>query len=335
MRPERPLAAAAVGTLAVALLAALVVPGAVAGPDDRRLRSPGPVNVADVDIAADDVSGATVALRVETRLAHRGNPAENVTVVVRAVDADSGLLQATRRASVGTLRGDRETTVNTTLRVAREGDYRIETAVYRDGERVDGGETTLRNLEALTPAYARSPVAFAERETLPALSYGVADADAGGDRVRLNVSAALTNGGDDASGDLRLTVVARQADSNVVADRASVRVGSVRPGRTVSPAVALTVPDGYNYYLDAVLRKDGVVVDTARSAANLDPTRTVSTDETEESVEFAVSDFESDRGRNEAPTDETGASVQTPGFGPVAALVALLVAALGVRRWSA
>jgi PGF-CTERM protein len=97
----------------------------------------------------------------------------------------------------------------------------------------------------------------------------------------------------------------------------------------------VTVPDGYNYYLDAVLRKDGVVVDTARSAANLDPTRTVSTDETEESVEFAVSDFESDRGRNEAPTDETGASVQTPGFGPVAALVALLVAALGVRRWSA
>ncbi len=33
-----------------------------------------------------------------------------------------------------------------------------------------------------------------------------------------------------------------------------------------------SVPNDYNYYIDAVLLRDGVVIDTARGAANLNPT---------------------------------------------------------------
>jgi PGF-CTERM protein len=332
MDRERTMAAAAVGTVAVALLAAALVPGAVAGPDERDVARPGPVSIADAAVAAENVSGATVGLVVETRLRHAGNPSENVTVVVRAVDAESGLLATTARTEVGTLRGDRETTVETPLSVEREGGYRVETVVYRDGERVDSGRTTLDGLAALTPAYARSEVAFADRPTLPAVAYSVARADAGGNRTTLNVSTALTNGGDGPSDPLRVTVVVRQADSNVVAARRSAQVGAVRPGRTVSPSVAVTVPDGYNYYLDALLTRDGVVLDTARGTATLDPTRTVSAEETEREVEFDVGDFESD-GDGGTPSDGTR-SVQTPGFGPVAAVAALTGAALLARRWS-
>jgi PGF-CTERM protein len=331
---ERLLAAGAVGTIAVALLVAGVVPGVLAGPDSREVARPGSVQIADAAVAAENVSGATVDLRVETRLRHSGNPSENVTLVVRAVDADSGLLQTTRRIDVGTLRGDRETTANATLGVDREGGYRIETVVYRDGERVDEGRTSLSGLSALQPPYAQSDVTFAETDVLPALSYSVADA--GQNRTTLNVSTALTNGGDTAPQDLRVTVVARQAESNVVADRTSVRVGSIRPGRTVSPSVRLTVPEGYNYYLDAILWRDGVSIDTARSTANLDPSRTISVDETREEVKFEVGDFESEGGTGGQPTsDAARLDTQAPGFGPVVALAALLSAGLLARRWSA
>jgi PGF-CTERM protein len=95
------------------------------------------------------------------------------------------------------------------------------------------------------------------------------------------------------------------------------------------------VPEGYNYYLDATLWRDGVLIDSARSTANLDPSRTLSADETREEVEFEVGDFESSGGGGQPTSDASRLDTQTPGFGPVVALVALLSVGLLARRWSA
>jgi hypothetical protein len=331
MNRETPLAAAAAGVVAVALLLAAAVPGVVAEPRDDPIH-PGYVDVSEVTIEAGEVAGATADLRVTAYVSHRGNPTRNVSVLFRAVDAESGLVATTERVDVEPLTDDREVTANATLSVEREGGYRIETILYRDGERVDAGVTRVSGLEALTPAYARTSVAFADSEVLPPLSVSVADVR--NNRTTLAVAASLTNEGDTtAADDLRVTLVLRQAESNLVADRASVPVGRIRQGRTETVEAELTVPTGYNYYVDAILWKDGVMVDAARGVANLDPTERISADTTVREVELDVSDFETDgdAGGARGETDVPATSMQTPGFGVGIAAVALIVSALFAR----
>ena len=336
MRRETALAAGAAGVALLAVVAAVLVPGALADPSAERPVRPGPVDITDMEISAGDVTGDTVTLTVATRLSHRGPPAPNVTVRVQAIDAESGLVETTRTATVGDLTGEREVAVPTNLTVEREGGYRVRAVVYRDGQRVDSGARELRGLDALQPPYARSAVGFAEADALPPVAFSVAET--GDNRTTLALQMALTNTGDEQPEDLRVTVTLRQADSNIVANRTAVPVGSIRPGRTETVETRLTVPTGYNYYIDAVLWKDGVVIDSARGAANLDPTETISVNETRRDVELRVSDFTRGDGDDERPrpeaTEEGAAGGTAPGFGVGVAVVALLAAALLARRKS-
>jgi PGF-CTERM protein len=334
MNRERSLVAAATGLVAVALLAAAALPGVLADPGDEGPTRPGPVDVAEVAISPGDVGGRTATLQVEARLRHDGPPAENVTVRFRAIDAESGLVETTRTVAVGTVADEGEVPVRAALTVRREGGYRIETVVFRDGRRLETGVRELRNLEALTPEYARSDVAFTRSEVLPPVSFGVVEA--GEDRTTLRLAASLTNSGDDPSEDLRVEFVLRQADSNIVAAEQSTTVGTIRPGRTAEATTEVSVPSEYNYYVDVVLWKDDVMVDSARSAANLDPTETLRVNETRREVELEVGDFESSRDRGpEATPAPAGTASSAPGFGVGVAVVALLGAALLGRRWSA
>jgi PGF-CTERM protein len=273
-------------------------------------------------------------------LEHFGGDAENVTVLVRATDADTGLVTTTVRKDLGTVSGRREVPVTANLSVPREGGYRIDTIVYEDGRRVRTGETTVRGVGTLQPDYAASTIDFERFDGapagFPAVEYSVQSVE--GNRTTLNVSAYLTNTGDEPAGDVRLVVVARQADSNIVADRASTRVGSVRPGRTVTPSLELDVPSQYNYYLDAVLWRDGVIVSTARAPASLDPTETVPVNTTTRETGLRVGDFaeegEEERDRPQATGEPTTVG-DGPGFGIATAAVALLGGTLLARRWSA
>jgi PGF-CTERM protein len=334
MPRDRTLAAGAAGLVAVALLAAAAVPGVLADPTDEGPTRPGPVRIAETTIAPGTVSGETTELNVQTRLDHRGNPTENVSVRFRATDAESGFVRATETVDVGTLDEDGETLVETNLTVEREGGYRIEATVFRDDERVGSGGKVVSGLEALTPEYARTSVGFTDSEALPPVSFSVASVTQ--NRTTLDLAATLTNRGDADSEDLRVTVVMRQADSNIVAARSSEAVGTIRPGRTQTVETRVTVPSEYNYYIDTVLWKDGVVVDTARSAANLDPTERISVNETEREVELRVEDFS---GSDDGVATETPAARGTitetsaPGFGVGAALAALVSLALIARRW--
>ncbi|AZH26242.1 DUF7490 domain-containing protein [Haloplanus aerogenes] len=336
MRRETALAVGAAGVVLIAVVAAVLAPGALADPTEERPVRPGPVDITEMEISAGEVTGDTVALNVETRLSHRGPPARNVTVRVQAVDAESGLVETTRTATVGDLTEEREVAVPTTLTVEREGGYRIRAVVYRDGQRVDSGARELRGLDALQPPYARSAVQFAEADALPPVAFSVVGGDP--DRTVLALQMALTNTGDEQPEDLRVTVTLRQADSNIVANRTSVPVGSIRPGRTETVETRLSVPTDYNYYIDVVLWKDGVVIDSARGAANLDPSETISVNETRRDVELRVSDFtRGDGAEGDRPVpEETGMPTAGggPGFGVGVALVALVAAALLARRKS-
>ena len=338
MRPERLLAAGAAVVLAATVLLAALVPGIVAAPEEDEIR-PSRFDVTETTIAPGEVGGSTATLSVTTRLEHVGGDAENVTVLVRATDAETGLVTTTVRKDLGTVSGRREVAVTANLSVPREGGYRIDTIVYEDGRRVRTGRTTVRGVGTLRPAYTESALDF-ERfdgapEGFPAVEYSVRSVE--GNRTTLNVSAYLTNTGDEPAGDVRLVVTARQVDSNIVADRASTTVSTVRPGRTVTPGVTLEVPSQYNYYLDAVLWRDDVIISTARAPASLDPTETVPVNTTTRETGLRVGDFAEEERRTPRP-EATGAPTTAsagPGFGLLVGVLALLGTGLLARRWSA
>lgn len=336
MVPERLLLGGAAAVVVVSAVAAVAVPGALSPEEPDPVRPVG-LQIAELNIAPGQVAGDTATLSVETRLQHEGGPAENVTLLVRAVDLESGLVETTREVEVEPIRGEREVAVSTNLTVPREGGYRLESVVYLDGRRRVSAAKSVNGVEALQPEYAETPVTFHRfaRTGQPVMEYAIAGVQ--DDRATLRVQTYLTNTGSDTPDDLRLTVTARQADSNIVADRAETTVGDVAPGRTATPEAELVVPDGYNYYLDAILWKDGVIVGTARSVANLNPTETISANVTTREVGLEVSDFEDDENRPDRERPEptrTEADSGQPGFTAAIAVVAMLGAVLAARRWS-
>ncbi len=329
--------------LVVGVIGVVAAPDAIDDPrDGDNSGPPGHVALADVVIDPAEISGETATLDLVVDLRHCGSTVENVTLRHRALDADSGLLvdeTVVDVGDVGDIDRDGETTVNGSLDVERTGGYHLETVVFVDGERTTERTTRIAGVEALVPSYADSSVEFADGTVWPTVAVSVADA--GEETATLSVSTSVTNRGDDPSGDLDLRIMLRQADSNVVAAEASETVGTVRPGRTDTVTTTLDVPDGYNYYVDAALFDDDVLIDETQAVANLDPQETIDANETVEDVEFAVEDFTrteaADDALDDAPVDEDvedapDVADETPGFGVAVALAALFSASLIARR---
>jgi len=332
MRLEALLGAAAAVAVLVAVALAAFVPGFVSPPAPDTDEPPARFDVAEMTLASGEVTGETATLETTVFLRHGGGPADNVSVVARATDSESGLVVDTTRRDLGTVDDEGEREVPLAVTVPREGGYEVTTLLYVDGRRVDTARASVSGVGALTPPYAESAVGFHEFARRPSVEYRVDSVE--GDRATLNVSSYLTNGGDDPESGLRLVVTARQADSNVVADRNEVRIGAIAPGRTAAEDVRVTVPDGYDYYLDATLWRDGVVLESTRAAANLDPEETLSVDETRREVAFEASDFETGRPAAAPRATEAASGGDGTGFGAVAAVVALVAGLLAVRRWS-
>jgi PGF-CTERM protein len=332
---ERTLAVLAAAVVVGSVVFAVAVPGVLAERGGESVRE-SYLSLQEPRVSTGAVGGETAELSLDVRLDHRGGTARNVTVEVQAVDADTGLVATTERKRLGNLSGNREVRTRVNVSVERQGGYRLDIRVYEDGDRVATGRTQVRGVESLVPQYARTSIEFHRFESgggdLPVISY--TPSETGNNRTTLETQTWLTNRGDESAGGLELVVRARQVESNLIADRATVEIGEIRPGRTATPTVDLAVASNYNYYLDAILYRDGVIVGTATSPAMLDPTRPVPENTTREEVDFDAGDF---TGSTPTPRREADTPVMTasrgPGFGALAAMVALLaVAALAIRR---
>ena len=326
------LLATAAALLFVGAVGAVAVPDALVDPRDGDDR-PGDIRIANTVVSPGEVRGETAALQLGVDLHHRGSTVENVTIRHRAIGADSGLLVDETTIDVGDVDANGERTVPGSVDVDRAGGYRIETHVFVDGEPRTSQTTRVSGVEALTPEYADSRVSFTDGAIWPTVAVSVTEAD--NTTATLTASFSVTNRGDTASEDVDLRALVRQAESNVIADEATETVGSVRPGRTETVTTTVEVPANYNYYLDAALFDDDVRIDEAQGVANLNPQETISADETVQAVEFAVEDFATE---DDAPADrpdevEDTAPTQddTPGFGVLVGVLALLAAALYAR----
>lgn len=338
MRPDALLTGAAVAAVLVVVALAAVVPGFVAEPSTGPEEPPARLDVAEMTLSAGEVTAETATLETTAYVHHRGGSAENVTVVTRATSTDSGLVVDTSSTELGDIDNENERDVPSAVTVPREGGYDVTTILYLNGSRIDTATATVSGVAALTPPHAESSVEFHRFRRQPSLEYTIESVDDG--RATLSVSSYLTNRGDDPESDLRLVVIARQSDANVVAAREERSVGSIASGRTVTPDVRLTVPDENNYYLDATLWRDGVILESTRAVANLDPERSLAVNETVRDVQFRAGEFETGGGgASEEPSADSATaepdSEGQSGFGAVVAVVALTATLLATRRWSA
>jgi hypothetical protein len=307
MQREWLVAGALVVVVVAAVLAVVLFPGALA---DRTEPQPdADLQVEEIYISADNVGGERLDLATDVRLAHTDGVSENVTVGLRAIGLDSGLVEDSATVGVGTVEADRELSADERLRVERGGSYRVEAVVYRNGVREATGSKTVEGTEALTPGYPDNPVEFHRfaRFDLPEIDYQIAETD--GDSATLDVTTYLTNSGETTAEDLTLLVKARQVESGIVASEQEVDLASVGPSQTAQPGVELTVPSQYNYYLDAILWKNDVIVETTRAGASLDPTERVPANESERDVALEIGDFESD----DPPRDDNDDTAGDPG----------------------
>lgn len=335
MRVETALTVAITVVIVLSLAAGALVPGALA--EDVDEFRPSQVHLDDATVAAEEIQADTVTLRVTAFLDHRSGETENLSVHVRVTDEESGLHETTQKASLEPISGDREVAAPVNVTVPREGDYQIEVRLYKDDKRLQTISRTVRGVGSLRPVEQRSPVEFhqfdwlASNDSLPPVQYSVDSVQDG--QVTLDVSTYLTNSRGYETGDLEVEFVLRQADSNVVATRERVAVGDVPASKTANPSTTVTVPDGYNYYIDVILWKDGVIVDNARGIARLNPSTAVRVNQGEEDVGLKVGDFARDDSRESREVlRATEMPEETPGFGPIAALIALLFTTILLRR---
>lgn len=338
MRREWLAAGGLVAVVVVVLLTTVLFPGALADRTDRTDPRPeADLRMEEISISAADVGGERLGLATDVRLAHTNGISENVTVELRAVGLDSGLVETSETVEVGSVDDDGELSATETLRVERGGSYRVEVIVFQNGVRQTTGSKSVRGTDALTPGYPENPVEFHQfaRHDLPVIEYQIATSD--GTDATLDVGTYVTNSGEARADNLSLVFQARQVESGIVADEQEVDVESVGPSQTARPETELTVPGEYNYYLDATLWRDGVIVDTARAGATLDPTEVVPANETERDVELEIGDFDS-RGPDDGETDDEEAGDDAalsedgsgPGFGIGAAILAVVVG-IGLR----
>lgn len=272
-------------------------------------------------------------MTVHTFITHRGGPASNLSVVYRAVDADTGLVVDTRTWRFGTVADQREVHVRGTLAVERQGGYRIETVIYEDGKRLRTDRAEGRGVGTLQPADAESAVRFHRFDAVPGLppvQYRIESVP--DTHTTLAVSTYLTNGGDAPRGDLRL--VGRPDGPTQTSSPTRPQSTSIPsswphedPDRRTDRADRLQLLPRYRALDERRHRRDGAV------GGHLDPTETLEVNTTRREIDLQVGDFESTQDPDRTsgwprPAESTGT-----GFGALGA-VAALVGALVVRRWT-
>lgn len=280
----------------------------------------GHAQIQDVDVSVKKVPGDTVDLKTITRIQHRGGLSRNLSVLVRAASLN-GILETKSTKKLDAVKGDKEVEVTNNLTVEREGGYRIDTILYKEGRRVDMESKRVDGVGNLQPNFATSTVKFHRFQTHPPIEYSIQNVE--GNTVTLGVTSYLTNTGN-RTGDLRLILKARQSDSNIIANQKQINIGSIERGNTKTPTTTLTVPDGYNYYLDGILWNGSSIIAEQRSVANLHPTKTIDLNQTIQEIGIEVSDFETQQQR--PPPQPTSQQQESqPGFGVIITVLAITI----------
>ncbi len=300
---------------------------------------PSSLSIRDVDVKPVEVTSAEVIANVTAYIDHNGGKMQNASMLIRAISSGTGLLETQVSTPIPQVEPDTPKTiaVSANLKVERNGGYNLNILLFDNGSITDSGSVSISGLDALTPELKQSGVVLSN------IDFTVSNVSA--DRVSIKSDIYLENKGADASENLNVIVKAREAASNLLADKTGTETGIIASEATAVKSVQLVVPDGYNYMVVVELWRRDTLINSWEKPVLLAPTKTVPQGSTEKNINIEVSKFQregvsgmpSGAGYPYPMVTPTYAPApypvpKTPGFEIFAAVSALLIAFVLRRR---
>ena len=272
--------------------------------------------ITDIDISAERVTSTSVLLNVTTYIENNGNDESGeAELLLKAFDSASGLLVGETTTTAGSIDKDKTIPVSQLISVEREGGYRIDVVLFEDEKRLRQRSVQISGIGDLTPNINDIGIRIQEMDFLVE---NVTDS-----RVAIGVDIYLTNEGDFTSEDLPMLVKAREVDAGLLADKVWITTGNIEKEKTIINSCNISVPDNYNYIVEALIWKNDTIVERGAGVVQLNPKRTIPKDEEIVSSDIRVEDFMPEP--EERGYMETGAK-KTPGFTSAMTGVTVMIA---------
>ncbi len=289
-------------------------------------------SISEVDVKPVEVTSNLIELNVTAYIYHIEGEAKNAAMLIRAINSNTGLHEAEVSTPIPESDRDKTVTSSAKLKVDREGSYDFRILLYDNGSIRESGSVSIKGLNALTPEAKLTGV------TVNNIDFIATGASGGRASIRSDVY--LENKWAAPSGNMNMIVKARQAESNLLADKRSSETGIIAGEATAVKSVQLDVPDGYNYMMVVELWKGDVLVNTWEKALMLAPTKTVPKETIEKKMNIEVSKFVREGGAPPAVMEKGAPGYATPtptkvepGFEAIAAAAALIIV-IALRRRS-
>jgi hypothetical protein len=290
-------------------------------------------SIREVDVKPVEVTSSLIEINVTAYIYHIEGEARNATMLIRAINSNTGLHEAEVSTPIPESDSDKTVTASAKLKVERNGNYDLRILLYDNGSIRESGSVGIKGLNALTPAAKQNGVVVNN------IDFIVAGASGGIASIRSDVY--LENKWAAPSDNMNMIVKARQAESNLLADKKASETGVISGEATSVKSVQLDVPEGYNYMMVVELWKGEVLVNTWEKALMLAPTKTVPKESQEKKMNIEVSKFVREGGAPPVPGvtmapaggDYAIPKKAEPGFEAIVAITALIIV-IALRRRS-
>lgn len=295
--------------LLISLLILVVGRDVIFIPEQKPYQPPSYITIREVDVKPLDITDSFVDINITAYINHAGEKTNNASMIVRAINRDAGLLVSQGSTPIPETEFDKTILIYQNLRIDRDKNYELRIFLFDNGSVQDSGTINVQGLSILTPKSKDNKIVMSN------IDFIVGGVDAS--RVSINPDIYLENTGPEISKNLKLMVKAREADSNLLADKTTSETGEIKSEATIIKTVQLKVPDKYNYMVIVELWNDDILTNSWERPVLLAPTKTLPKESQEKRVNIEVSKFvregqEIVPGMTPVPT-----STQPPGYAPI------------------
>ncbi len=303
-------------------------------PENKPFEQPSYLSIREVDVKPLGITDSFVDMNITAYLNHIGGKTNNASMIIRAINRDNGLLINQGDSSIPEIKFDKTIIVYQNLRIDRDKNYEMKIFLFDNGTVQDSGSINIQGLSLLIPKSKDNKI------VLNNIDFIVGGVDA--TRVSINPDIYLENTGSETSNNLKLIVKAREADSNLLADKTNTETGEINSEATVVKTVQLKVPDKYNYMVVVELWNGDILTNTWERPVLLAPTKTLPKESQEKKINIEVSKFVREQGAVPAVTETPSPftvvptpapTVKEPGFEIITGIVAMIIVSLIIRRY--
>lgn len=282
--------------------------------------------VQGIDVSAPEVGTGRLVLLVNVTVDNSEAESGDLRVLTKAFDQDTGLLVKSVWTDVEPFGKEETRIVSVELDLPRANGYRLEVDLYQDDEIYRNARLDVGNLANLEPNLHDSGlrVSTIDFEVL----------STAGNRTSVRATAYLTNEGTGASRPLSLQLKAREVSTDLLVAQVWAQVGSIGRDATRAFNATLSLPDGYNYDVEAVLWDGEIVVERGVGNVQFAPITTVNPGQSIVVTRPNLDEFAGGDGFGGDGDGDSSGEEATPGPAFVAVLAVLVLAAFVLRRRS-